>query len=700
MPSSNKLLASGGKVGLYNLRNTCFMNSAIQAISHVEPLTEYFLSSIYPHEINTNNVLGMKGEVPLFYGQLLKDLWSAKYASYISPKAFKYIVGKWCPQFIGDQQQDAQELLAFLLDGLHEGLNRCKQKGTFVNKDSDGRPDTVVAQEFWTNHMLRHQSVIMDLMGAQLKSTLTYQCGRSNVTFDPYTMISVPMPTPRKQSVEMVFVARDPARVPLRIAVEVEDEWCMGDLRMHVSKLLKIPMRRLQFAIISRNYVKKWLLSYMGIPSAQSLAGVPVSAHAIAAQQQKGTKKQTAGAQQAQAQDGKPDAAGDTAGKANSKDKNSAKDKEKEKEGGKGKESGKSDDGDVDEPIDDGCCAPSSSSASAARMRKALARGIPSTALTPGFIAVYELPPAQARQLSTGAKLDVLDTVNKWCIATVMDVRLVSPAAYAREAAHRQRNREHAIYAKQVREWQEVVRYKPDAKPLRPFDEKEQSARLRAFEEARYLLACQLRDEQSAAGLDVCDATDASHCIGLAKGKDGKTLGLKELIALRNQERASRRQAAEAARAEKKAKKRTLSPDGTHTLEDDDDDDDGDDEKGVSEDRDDVDSLAGLSAEEVEARLWEDELTPAYGDVSSASSFSSSTSASTSSSSGSNNNSSNRTPTTGWLRQVLIHYDMWSSKYDEWVDATSSRIAPRGRYTRYVTKRSNNARLYGIMLMK
>jgi len=46
----------------------------------------------------------------------------------VSPSSFKYHLGKFAPQFQGDGQQDSQELLAFLLDGLHEDLNRIKRK--------------------------------------------------------------------------------------------------------------------------------------------------------------------------------------------------------------------------------------------------------------------------------------------------------------------------------------------------------------------------------------------------------------------------------------------------------------------------------------------------------------------------------------------------------------------------------------------
>ena len=60
-----------------------------------------------------------------------------------------------------------------MLDILHEDLNRIKKKPYVEMKDSDGRPDEVVAKEFWDGFRARNDSIIVDLMYGQYKSTVT-----------------------------------------------------------------------------------------------------------------------------------------------------------------------------------------------------------------------------------------------------------------------------------------------------------------------------------------------------------------------------------------------------------------------------------------------------------------------------------------------------------------------------------------------
>ena len=60
--------------------------------------------------------------------------------STISPSDLKMSVSGVAPQFSVYGQKDAQEFLRFLLDGLHEELNRIPKKPTYQELDFDSLP--------------------------------------------------------------------------------------------------------------------------------------------------------------------------------------------------------------------------------------------------------------------------------------------------------------------------------------------------------------------------------------------------------------------------------------------------------------------------------------------------------------------------------------------------------------------------------
>uniref|UniRef100_A0A671VLY5 Ubiquitin carboxyl-terminal hydrolase n=1 Tax=Sparus aurata TaxID=8175 RepID=A0A671VLY5_SPAAU len=261
-----------GLCGLSNLGNTCFMNSALQCLSNASPLTEYFLNDQYEAEINRENPLGMRGEIAEAYADLVKQMWLSR-SSYVAPRTFKTQVGRFAPQFSGYQQQDSQELLAFLLDGLHEDLNRVKKKPYLALRDAEGRPDEIVAKEAWTNHRLRNDSIIVDIFHGLFKSTLVCpECSKVSVTFDPFCYLTLPLPMKKDRTMEVFLVRSDPQSRPTQYRVVVPKLGAVSDLCSALSKLCGFPPENMVVADVYNHRFHKIyrrddvFLSQMNLP--------------------------------------------------------------------------------------------------------------------------------------------------------------------------------------------------------------------------------------------------------------------------------------------------------------------------------------------------------------------------------------------------------------------------------------------------
>ncbi|NXS57887.1 UBP2 hydrolase, partial [Brachypteracias leptosomus] len=185
-----------GLTGLRNLGNTCFMNSILQCLSNTKELRDYCLQSQYLRDLNNNS--RMRTALISEFAKLIQLLWTSSPNDSVSPSEFKTQIQRYAPRFVGYNQQDAQEFLRFLLDGLHSEVNRVLVRPRASTDTLDHLPDDEKSRQMWRRYQEREDSRISDLFVGQLKSSLTCsECGYCSTAFDPFWDLSLPIPKVR-----------------------------------------------------------------------------------------------------------------------------------------------------------------------------------------------------------------------------------------------------------------------------------------------------------------------------------------------------------------------------------------------------------------------------------------------------------------------------------------------------------------------
>ncbi|XP_053502859.1 ubiquitin carboxyl-terminal hydrolase 2a isoform X1 [Ictalurus furcatus] len=185
-PSSK---AAQGLVGLKNLGNTCFMNSILQCLSNTHSLRDYCLHNSHRRDLNRTNTALMEE-----FAKLIQTMWTSSSSDAVSPSEFKTQIQRYAPRFVGYNQQDAQEFLRFLLDGLHNEVNRVTVRPRATTEDFDHLSDDEKGKKMWSKYLEREDSKIVDLFVGQLKSSLTCtECGYCSTVFDPFWDLSLPI---------------------------------------------------------------------------------------------------------------------------------------------------------------------------------------------------------------------------------------------------------------------------------------------------------------------------------------------------------------------------------------------------------------------------------------------------------------------------------------------------------------------------
>jgi ubiquitin C-terminal hydrolase len=147
--------------------NTCYMNSILQCLFSTPQLLAHF-SKLEKWTINPN--APTSGSLTNHFKTLIKQVETAGDRQQpLVPSSLKNTLEVLNEEFKGRLQHDSQELLRFLVDGMHQELNSVHERFKFeLDQPLSGETAFVKAKRLWSNYERCNKSVMLDIFCGQL----------------------------------------------------------------------------------------------------------------------------------------------------------------------------------------------------------------------------------------------------------------------------------------------------------------------------------------------------------------------------------------------------------------------------------------------------------------------------------------------------------------------------------------------------
>ncbi|PAV75367.1 hypothetical protein WR25_14848 [Diploscapter pachys] len=184
-----------GCTGLYNMGNTCFMNATLQALFHTPGFRDIFTRDVFLNKINEYNSFSTKGVISSVFSALMDIAWGGQLVAF-KPDRFLQLFANQVNKTLADgHQHDASEFHLFLLDSLHEDMNRVISRKSFEQNYKGGEDIVANADDYARNNRLFSSSPVYDVFNLQTVSELSCSsCGERSAKFEECSLISLELP--------------------------------------------------------------------------------------------------------------------------------------------------------------------------------------------------------------------------------------------------------------------------------------------------------------------------------------------------------------------------------------------------------------------------------------------------------------------------------------------------------------------------
>lgn len=190
-------LPEGVPSGLINLGNTCYMNAALQALYSID----LFRTLLICNRRRIESSRSLTSELSELFNVMKESSnhRSASTSAAISPANFKHAFSRHQSKFSGLGQQDAQEFLRYLINGVHEESNqankRPRRRSPISGEGGQQQCAPTNSAEAWSRYRaIVDDSPFVDILVGQLCSTITCsQCQNESHCWDPFWDLSLPL---------------------------------------------------------------------------------------------------------------------------------------------------------------------------------------------------------------------------------------------------------------------------------------------------------------------------------------------------------------------------------------------------------------------------------------------------------------------------------------------------------------------------